>query len=122
MKIKHQNNNLNRGTEVGKSLIDRSIKKFGMREAVTVDRDGNIVSGNHRKKFAEKNGITSERIVKASRDEVIIIQYDDLCLEKTIKFLSKQLSIYTLMIGANDSNYLVNLLYHRLLCFVQRKC
>lgn len=51
MRIKYQINNLNKGTEVGKSLLNRSIEKFGMREAVTVDKEGNIVSGNHRKKY-----------------------------------------------------------------------
>jgi DNA modification methylase len=51
-----------------------------MRDAVVIDKNGEIISGNHRKKAATKKGITKERIIEATSDEVIAIQYKDVDL------------------------------------------
>lgn len=52
-----------------------------MRDAVVIDKNGQIISGNHRKKAATKKGITKERIIEASFDEIIAIQYNDIDLD-----------------------------------------
>ncbi len=80
IKIKYQDQNLNKGTDKGRDMVQRSIEKFGMRDAVVIDKNGEIISGNHRKKAATKRGITKERIIEASSDEVIAIQYKDVDL------------------------------------------
>lgn len=81
IKIKYQDQNLNQGTEKGREMVDHSIQKFGMRDAVVIDKNGQIISGNHRKKAATKKGITKERIIEASFDEIIAIQYNDIDLD-----------------------------------------
>lgn len=80
IKIKYQDRNLNKGTDKGRDMVQRSIDKFGMRDAVVIDKNGEIISGNHRKKAATKRGITKERIIEANSDEVIAIQYNDIDL------------------------------------------
>lgn len=80
IKIKYQDQNLNKGTDKGRDMVQRSIDKFGMRDAVVIDKNGEIISGNHRKKAATKKGITKERIIEATSDEVIAIQYKDVDL------------------------------------------
>lgn len=80
IKIKYQDQNLNKGTDKGRDMVQRSIDKFGMRDAVVIDKNGEIISGNHRKKAATKRGITKERIIEANSDEVIAIQYNDIDL------------------------------------------
>jgi high-affinity K+ transport system ATPase subunit B len=79
-KIKFQDKNLNKGTDKGREMVQKSVDKFGMRDAIIVDKFGEIISGNHRKKAADQKGISKERIIKANSDEVIAIQYDDIDL------------------------------------------
>jgi hypothetical protein len=80
LSFKFQIKNLNRGTDKGRELVQKSLDKFGMRDAIIIDKNGEIISGNHRKKAADKKGISKERIIKANSDEIIAIQYDDIDL------------------------------------------
>lgn len=73
--------NFNRGTEYGKKLIDKSIAKFGYREASVLDKHGNIIGGNKRTQSAIDNGITDIEIIKAEKGKVYALQFDDIELD-----------------------------------------
>lgn len=73
--------NFNTGTELGKELINKSISKFGYREASVLDKHGNIIGGNKRTQSALDNGITDIEIIKAEKGKVYALQFDDIELD-----------------------------------------
>ena len=76
--VKFQEHNLNQGTEFGDRLLEKSLTKFGFREAGTLDKDGNIISGNHRTEKAGQLGMDDVQVFKGDPTKVTFIQYDDI--------------------------------------------
>jgi hypothetical protein len=79
--VKFDDKNFNIGTELGQELIDKSIAKFGYREASVLDKHGNIIGGNKRTQSALDNGITDIEIIKAEKGKVYALQFDDIDLD-----------------------------------------
>lgn len=77
--------NYNKGTEQGDKLLEKSITKFGFRQAAIVDKNGNIVAGNKRIAKAGELGIEDVNIVKGDPNKITAIQYDDFDLENDKK-------------------------------------
>ncbi len=80
-KIKFHESNLNKGTEFGDMLLEKSIEKFGFREAGVIDKNGKIVSGNHRVQKSSEKGIDEIQIIKGDPNKIIMVQYDDIDLD-----------------------------------------
>jgi hypothetical protein len=79
--VKFDDKNFNIGTELGEELINKSISKFGYREASVLDKHGNIIGGNKRTQSALDNGITDIEIIKAEKGKVYALQFDDIDLD-----------------------------------------
>jgi hypothetical protein len=79
--VKFDDKNFNIGTKLGQELIDKSISKFGYREASVLDKHGNIIGGNKRTQSALDNGITDIEIIKADKGKVYALQFDDIDLD-----------------------------------------
>lgn len=77
----YQERNANKGTQYGDSLLEKSLNKFGFIEAGVLDKNGGIVSGNHRIAKAGEIGFDDVIIVKGDRTKAIMVQYDDIDLE-----------------------------------------
>ena len=79
--LKFQEKNLNKCSQFGDSLLEKSISKFGFIEAGVLDKNGTIVSGNHRIAKAGEKGYEDVIIVKGDRNKAIMVQYDDIDIE-----------------------------------------
>lgn len=72
-KIKFDKNNFNRHTESGLELLKKSITEVGAIESIATDKDGEIITGNARKKTFDELGYTPV-FVKLNEKEYPVIQ------------------------------------------------
>lgn len=73
--------NFNKGSEKGNRLLEKSIQKFGFREAAVLDKNGAIVGGNKRIGKAGEVGFEEVQIFKGDPTKAIAIQFDDIDLD-----------------------------------------
>lgn len=79
--LKFDNKNFNKGTQFGDSLLDKSISKFGFREAGVLDRNGRLIGGNKRTAKAGERGLEDVEIIKADPKKIYALQFDDIDLD-----------------------------------------
>lgn len=79
-KLKFDQHNANRGTDRGRELLEQSIKELGAGRSILVDKDGNVIAGNKTLAAAKKAGL-KVRIVPTDRDELVVVQRQDLDLD-----------------------------------------
>ena len=79
--LKFDTNNFNKGNQCGDSLLEKSIQRFGFREAATLDKNGVLVGGNKRTAKAGELGFEEVEIIKGDPKKVYCIQYDDIDME-----------------------------------------
>lgn len=80
-KIKFDDKNFNIGTDAGRELLEKSIDRFGFREAGVVDRNGKLIGGNKRTAAAQKLGHSEFEIIKADPKKITLLQFDDIDLD-----------------------------------------
>jgi hypothetical protein len=73
--------NANAHTLQGDRLLEKSLNKFGFREAGTLDKNGVIISGNKRTEIAGREGFEDIQIFKGDPNKIAFIQYDDIDLD-----------------------------------------
>ena len=71
--------NANKGTERGKELLEQSVTELGAGRSILSDKNGQIIAGNKTLAAAQKAGL-KVRIVPSSRDELVVVQREDLDL------------------------------------------
>jgi ParB-like chromosome segregation protein Spo0J len=81
--IKIDAKNFNKHTEEGEKLLEKSVKEVGVIESITTDINGEIITGNARKKVFDKLGL-KPKFVKLKEDEYPVIE-TDLDGEKRVK-------------------------------------
>jgi hypothetical protein len=74
-------NNANRHTQRGMSMLERSVREFGFADSMTVDKHGNIISGNGRTETLVDIGMEDAIVVKSDGTRPIIHQRTDLDLK-----------------------------------------
>ena len=74
-KIKFDTRNFNKHTPEGMELLEKSISEVGAIEGVTVDADGEIISGNARKETFDKLGY-KPKFIDLAENEYPVIQTD----------------------------------------------
>jgi len=72
--------NINKHSERGNALTDKSIGKFGPRLAGLLDRNGFIIDGNQRAEIYADKGVGEIEVIKGRTGVPIYVQYDDLDL------------------------------------------
>ena len=72
-KIKLDKNNFNLHTEAGMELLEKSIQEVGVIESVTIDKDGEIITGNARQITFEKLGY-KPKFIKLEENEYPVIE------------------------------------------------
>lgn len=73
--------NLNKGTEAGQKLMEKSFKELGAGRSILVDKDGRIIAGNKSQKAAMAAGIRKVRVIETHGDELIAVKRTDLSLD-----------------------------------------
>lgn len=73
--------NLNKGTEEGQRLMERSFRELGAGRSILVDKDGRIIAGNKSQKAAMAAGIKRVRVIETEGDELIAVKRTDLSLD-----------------------------------------
>ena len=77
--LKFDDHNANKGTERGKELLEQSVTELGAGRSILSDKNGQIIAGNKTLAAAQKAGLKT-RIINANRDELIVVQREDLDL------------------------------------------
>lgn len=73
--------NFNKGTEVGRKLMERSFTEFGAGRSILVDKDGRIIAGNKSQQAAIAAGIKKVRIIETQGDELVAVKRTDISLD-----------------------------------------
>jgi DNA modification methylase len=71
--------NANRGTDRGRSALERSLREYGFGRAVLIDRLGQIISGNKTVEQAKRLKLPL-RVIQTDGNYVIAVQREDLDL------------------------------------------
>ncbi|MFZ5856764.1 MAG: DNA modification methylase [Chloroflexota bacterium] len=78
--LKFDERNANKGTERGRELLEQSVTELGAGRSILSDKNGRIIAGNKTLAAARKAGL-NVRIVPSGRNELIVVQREDLDLE-----------------------------------------
>lgn len=73
--------NLNKGTEEGQRMIEKSFEDFGAGRSILLDKDNNIIAGNKTQKGAKAAGIKKVRVIETTGDELVAVKRTDLSLD-----------------------------------------
>ena len=73
--------NFNRHSEYGMSLLEKSVRKFGMGRSILLDKDNRIIAGNGITETAGSIGIHKVRIVETDGNEIIAVKRRDISLD-----------------------------------------
>jgi len=71
--------NANKGTDRGRSLLQKSLEECGAGRSIVADKDGEIVVGNKTAEAAAKLGLPV-RVVETDGRELVVVQRTDLDL------------------------------------------
>ena len=73
--------NLNKGTEKGQQLMERSFKELGAGRSILLDRNGNIIAGNKSQQAAIAAGIKRVRVIETTGDELVAVKRTDVDID-----------------------------------------
>jgi DNA modification methylase len=70
--------NINKGSEYGAQLLEKSLKELGAGRSVLADKNGILIAGNKTVKKCEELGINKVKVVETTGDELVVVQRLDL--------------------------------------------
>ena len=73
--------NLNKHTEFGSSLLDKSVTKFGLGRSILLDKNNRIIAGNGITETAGANGLEDVLIVETTGDKLVAVKRTDIDLD-----------------------------------------
>lgn len=73
--------NLNKGTERGQQLIEKSLRQFGAGRSILVDKNNRIIAGNKTHANAEAVGIDDAVIVETDGTKLVVVKRTDIDLD-----------------------------------------
>jgi hypothetical protein len=85
--LRFDDRNINKGSEYGTSLLNRSITETGMGRSLLADKNGNLIAGNKTLEAAVAAGIENVVEIETDGTEIIVVKRTDLDIrtEKGIK-------------------------------------
>lgn len=83
-KLRQDDKNFNKGTKMGRELIDKSIRKFGAGRSILLDKNNRIIAGNKTQELAREAGIKKVIVVDAKPDELVAVRRGDVDLDSEI--------------------------------------
>lgn len=79
--LKQHQKNANEGTEYGEEILKRSIEKYKIGKSIVVDKDNNIIAGNHVTGKLAEMGMEDVHIVESEGDIAIAVQRTDIDID-----------------------------------------
>lgn len=79
--LQPDNNNFNKHTEFGMSLLEKSVRKFGMGRSILIDKNNKIIAGNGITETAANVGIENVRVIETDGNEIIAVKRNDIDLD-----------------------------------------
>ena len=73
--------NLNKGTERGQQLIEKSLREFGAGRSLLLDKNNRIIAGNKTHKNAEAIGMDDVIIVETDGTKLVAVKRTDVDLD-----------------------------------------
>lgn len=73
--------NLNKGTERGQALIEKSLREFGAGRSLLLDKNNRIIAGNKTHKNAEALGMDDVIIVETDGTKLVAVKRTDVDLD-----------------------------------------
>ena len=73
--------NLNKGTERGQQLIEKSLREFGAGRSILLDKNNRIIAGNKTHKNAELAGLDDVIIVETAGTKLVAVKRTDVDLD-----------------------------------------
>ena len=70
--------NINKGSEYGTALLNKSLQEVGAGRSVLADKNGVLIAGNKTIESAGQLGITKIKVVETTGDEIVVVQRTDL--------------------------------------------
>ena len=78
--LKFDNNNFNKHTEFGMSLLEKSLRENGAGRSILLDKDNNIIAGNGIIEAAGQIGLDKIKVVETTGDEIVAVKRTDISL------------------------------------------
>lgn len=75
--------NLNRGTDEGKEMISKSLRKFGAGRSILIDKNNRIIAGNKTHENAREIGIDDVVVVETDGSKLVAVKRTDIDLDTT---------------------------------------
>lgn len=75
------NRNLNKGTEQGRELIQKSLREFGAGRSILIDKNNRIIAGNKTHENAEAAGLEDAIIVETDGTKLVAVKRTDVDLD-----------------------------------------
>lgn len=73
--------NFNKGTQYGKSLMEKSLSKFGAGRSILIDKNNKIIAGNKTTENFAELGLEKVTIVDVSGDTLVAVRRNDIDLD-----------------------------------------
>ena len=73
--------NANKGNVRGQAAIETSLQKYGAGRSIVLDRDGNIIAGNHAVEASSSIGMEDVMVVQTNGDKLVAVQRMDLSID-----------------------------------------
>ena len=73
--------NFNKGTEMGKRLIEESLRRFGAGRSILLDKNNRIIAGNKTIENAESVGLDNVLIVETDGRQIVAVKRTDIDLD-----------------------------------------
>lgn len=78
--LKFDDQNFNKHTEFGMSLLEKSLKEYGAGRSILIDKDNNIIAGNGIIEAAGQAGLENVKIIETTGDEIVAVKRTDVSL------------------------------------------
>lgn len=78
--LKPDQHNANKGTERGRSLLEKSLHQYGAGRSILLDKNGRIIAGNKTAQTAGEIGIDDVIIVRTDGKKLVAVLREDLDL------------------------------------------
>jgi len=76
--LKKDTRNANKGSELGDKLLSNSFKKLGAGRSILVDKNNNVIAGNHALGKAKEAGINEILVVETDGKKLVVVKRTDL--------------------------------------------
>ena len=79
--LKFDNKNFNKGTQYGKSLMEKSLSKFGAGRSILIDKNNRIIAGNKTTENFGELGLEDVKIVETDGKTLVAVKRNDIDLD-----------------------------------------